>query len=368
MTLLDTYRAGKPGEFNAALTDYRSVLDQRLSGQGKVDYEAFFNRFDPFTLCMYFYIVVFLFAIGSWLLWQRPLAKTAFWVLVLAMVIHTFGLISRMYISGRPPVINLYSSAIFIAWGAVGLSIGLELIYRNGIGSAVGAIVGFCSLLIAQALSIEGDTMAQLRAVLDTNFWLATHVVVITLGYASTFLAGNIALAYIILGLFTPLLANTEARKTMARMIYGIVCFALLFSFVGTILGGIWADQSWGRFWGWDPKENGAILIVLWNAIILHARWGGLVRERGMAVLAVVGNIVTSWSWFGTNMLGVGLHSYGFMDKAFPLLIGYDLSQVVAVVIGAAIPLRYWWSFAGSERLSSNSSRLSGFLSNAAPA
>ena len=79
----------------------------------------------------------------------------------------------------------------------------------------------------------------------------------------------------------------------LAKMIYGVVCFATLLSFVGTVLGGIWADQSWGRFWGWDPKENGALLIVIWNALILHARWGGLVKQRGMAVLAVVGNIVT---------------------------------------------------------------------------
>src|SRR5581483_5754120 len=85
-----------------------------------------------------------------------------------------------------------------------------------------------------------------------------------------------------------------------------------LFSFVGTVLGGIWADQSWGRFWGWDPKENGALLIVLWNALILHARWAGMVKHAGMAVLTVVGNMITGWSWVGTNQLGVGLHAYGF--------------------------------------------------------
>ena len=79
-----------------------------------------------------------------------------------------------------------------------------------------------------------------------------------------------------------------EIGKVLAKMVYGIVCFATLFSFVGTVLGGIWADQSWGRFWGWDPKENGALLIVLWNATILHARWGGLVRERGLMNLAIV--------------------------------------------------------------------------------
>ena len=115
----------------------------------------------------------------------------------------------------------------------------------------------------------------------------------------------------------------------MRGMVYGIICFATFASFVGTVLGGIWADQSWGRFWGWDPKENGALLIVIWNAIILHARWGGMVRERGMMVMAVFGNIVTSWSWFGTNMLGIGLHSYGFTDAAFPWLSLFVISQLL---------------------------------------
>ena len=112
-----------------------------------------------------------------------------------------------------------------------------------------------------------------------------------------------------------------------------------LFSLVGTILGGIWADQSWGRFWGWDPKENGALIIVLWNAVILHIRWGGLCGVRGLMALAVFGNIITSWSWFGTNMLGVGLHSYGFMDSAFWALVGFVVSQLLIIAI-AYLPTR----------------------------
>ena len=126
--------------------------------------------------------------------------------------------------------------------------------------------------------------------------------------------------------------------KALSKMVYGIVCFATLFSFVGTVLGGIWADQSWGRFWGWDPKENGALLIVLWNAIILHARWGGLARDRGIMNLAVFGNIVTSFSWFGVNMLGIGLHSYGFMDAAFKWLMLFMASQLVDHRRGPAAP------------------------------
>jgi cytochrome c biogenesis factor len=127
-------------------------------------------------------------------------------------------------------------------------------------------------------------------------------------------------------------------------MVYAIVCFATLFSFVGTVLGGIWADQSWGRFWGWDPKENGALIIVLWNAMILHARWGGMIRERGLMNCAIVGNIVTSWSWFGVNMLGIGLHAYGFMDAAFKWLMLFNGSQVALIVLGC-LPLTVWKSF-----------------------
>jgi cytochrome c biogenesis factor len=152
-----------------------------------------------------------------------------------------------------------------------------------------------------------------------------------------------LAIIYIVRGVFTRSLTKQTA-DSLARMTYGVVCFATLFSFVGTVLGGIWADQSWGRFWGWDPKENGAVLIVLWCAIILHARWGGFIRQRGLMIMAIFGNVVTSFSWFGVNMLGVGLHSYGFMQKAFPWLVGFIVSQIALMAV-AAIPLERWRSF-----------------------
>jgi cytochrome c biogenesis factor len=196
--------------------------------------------------------------------------------------------------------------------------------------------------VIAHNLSLDGDTMKLLQAVLDTNIWLATHVVIITLGYASMFLAGSLATKYVLRGVLTKNLSPQSAKR-FNQMVYGIICFATLFSFVGTVLGGIWADQSWGRFWGWDPKENGALIIVLWCAVILHARWGGMIRERGLMALAIFGNIVTAYSWFGVNMLGVGLHSYGFMDQAFKWLVGYIIVQIVLIGM-AMLPPRYWRS------------------------
>ena len=182
-----------------------------------------------------------------------------------------------------------------------------------------------------------------LRAVLDTNFWLATHVVTIAIGYSAMFLAGMLAAVYVIRGFFTPSL-HPELDVSLGRMVYGVLCFALFFSFVGTVLGGIWADQSWGRFWGWDPKENGALLIVLWCAIILHARWGGSIQRRGLMIMALFGNIITAFSWFGVNMLNVGLHTYGFMDKAVPALLVWTGVNLFLMAV-AALPLRIWVSF-----------------------
>jgi ABC-type transport system involved in cytochrome c biogenesis permease subunit len=208
-------------------------------------------------------------------------------------------------------------------------------------------MVGFATLIIAQHLALAGDTLEMMRAVLDSNFWLATHVVVVTTGYASTFLAGALAIIYVLRGVLTRTL-DKDTADALARMVYGIVCFATLFSFVGTALGGIWADQSWGRFWGWDPKENGALIIVIWNALILHARWGGMVRQRGLICLAIFGNIVTSWSWFGTNMLGIGLHSYGFTAAAFWWLSAFVVSQLALIAL-ANLPLEKWRSFRSAQ-------------------
>jgi ABC-type transport system involved in cytochrome c biogenesis permease subunit len=264
----------------------------------------------------------------------------------LCLVVHTFALIGRMYLMDRPLVFvtNLYSSAVFIGWVCVVLSLVLEWIYQNGLGCFVAGVGGFATLIIGHHLAATGDTLGMMEAVLDTNFWLATHVTCVTIGYSATFVAGILGIVMICRGVFTTSLSKDDF-KTLGRMIYGIVCFAMLFSFVGTVLGGLWADYSWGRFWGWDPKENGALLIVIWNALILHARWGGIVQQRGMAVLAVAGNIITSWSWFGVNMLGIGLHSYGFMESALPWLLGFVGSQLVVIGVGM-VPLRLWPSFA----------------------
>ncbi len=330
------FRSGDREGFAAAV---RSHLDSIKAKEGfaadlnKASREQLLSFAAPFYWGMWIAVIAGLMAIISWfstakLEWLR---RTAVQLMLLVLVMHTAGLIARYLIEGRPPVTTLYTSAIFIGWAAAIFGLLFEKIYPYAIGVVVAAALEFGALFIAHNLHInDGTTFKVLQPVLDTNFWLATHVVMVTLGYAATFVAGFIAIIYIIRAATRNL--ASDLAKSLTRMTYAIVCFATLFSFVGTVLGGLWADQSWGRFWGWDVKENGALMIVIWNAILLHARWGGIVRERGLMCLAIFGNVVTAWSWFGVNNLGIGLHSYGFTTGVMIALGAFVALQLALII------------------------------------
>lgn len=346
-TALMAYAKNDTDGFNRGLAEYRRYLEKEMPGTLQhTDFEFALNHFTPFVQCAALYLVALLLVCVSWVVFSEPLRGAAFGLLVVTLVVHTAALVSRMYLMDRWLVLvtNLYSSAVAIGWAACLLGLILERIFGYGIGCLVASVVGFVTMIIAHNLGFGEDTLEMMRAVLDTNFWLATHVTCVTLGYAATFVAGLLGIVLIAYALVCRLGNRAMERELFVALgwaLYGVLCFATLLSFTGTVLGGIWADQSWGRFWGWDPKENGALIIVLWNALILHARWAGLVKQRGMAVLAVFGNVVTSWSWFGVNMLNVGLHSYGFMQGAQWWLGGFDLSQVGLILVGV-LPLGAW--------------------------
>jgi ABC-type transport system involved in cytochrome c biogenesis permease subunit len=337
---------GNAAEFNKALELYRAeqLKDVPTGLVADAQYETFFNHLGPFFMCSNLYVMVIILAVLSWMVWHEPLRRSAFWLAVLTFALHTYALGSRMYLQGRPPVTNLYSSAVFIGWGSVLLCLVLECFFRKGIALLVGGALGALTMMVAHFLSEGGDTMEMLQAVLDTNFWLATHVTMVTMGYVATLVAGAISIKYVVLGVLTKRV-DQETNKVFGQMIYGVICFATFLSFTGTILGGIWADYSWGRFWGWDAKENGAVMVVVWNTLILHARWAGLVKLRGMAALAIVGNMITVWSWFGTNQLGAGLHSYGFSTELAERCMYTWLLMLLPIGM-AMLPQRYWRSFA----------------------
>ena len=335
---------GQPSQFNGKLKEYKSAIRSFpvvKETAGKADFEAWYNGFNPTSISRWLYLLAIVLSFISFLAWRSGLNQFVSWLLLGTLILHTFAIGARIWLTGRPPVVNLYSSAIFIGWGCVVAGLALEVLFRMGIGNLAAALSGALTLMVAYGLD-TGDTMHVLQAVLDTQFWLSTHVVTVTLGYGATLLAGLLGTCALVhrmwVGRVKPAQQDTKTaagvQDRLYRMTYGVVCFALFFSFIGTVLGGLWADDSWGRFWGWDPKENGALMIVLWNAAVLHARWDRWIGQRGFALFAIGGNIITAWSWFGTNQLGIGLHSYGFTSGVLMLLGGYVLSQLLLIALG----------------------------------
>jgi ABC-type transport system involved in cytochrome c biogenesis permease subunit len=250
-------------------------------------------------------------------------------------------------IRDRPPVSTLYETLLFVTGVGVLAALVMEWINRQRLALSAAVVLGALGLFLSGRYEEldKRDTMPQLVAVLDTNFWLATHVTAITIGYSAGLLAALLANANLIAGFFAGVstsraTALAPLRKSLARMTYGALCFGLIFSVVGTILGGIWANESWGRFWGWDPKENGALLICLAQLVILHARQGGYLRDFGIAMATAFQGTVIAFSWFGVNLLGVGLHSYGFTSGIHTALWSYYLAQWG--LIGAA-GAHYLW-------------------------
>jgi len=288
-----------------------------------------------------YFIIAFFFVV---LMWMGPMSMPGKIFTLLAIWSGIFGLISlvtgmamRSQIRGWSVVTNLYETFLFISAATFVFGLFFERSNRQRIALSAGVFIPMlCLILSGQFLLISPeDTLPPLVAVLRSNFWLTTHVITVTLGYAAGLLAAIIAAMWIIGRFFRVAEDQRDVYRDAIKMTYGIILFSLLFSLVGTVLGGIWANYSWGRFWGWDPKENGALMIVLWTLVILHARLGGYIRDIGLAVMAVLQGVIISFSWFGVNAMGVGLHSYGFIAGIWKALgIAWGCMALIIAMAG----------------------------------
>ncbi|MEZ5387210.1 MAG: cytochrome c biogenesis protein CcsA [Prosthecobacter sp.] len=297
----------------------------------------------------YFFYAQWLFLVGFVavaLTWVAPgsklekVTKISAWALLLAATGYAVtGVVVRCIIMERPPITTLYETILFIGGSVALFGLIAEWLTKRGIGLLVAAVGGTaCMFLAIQFEASEAtDTLQQLQAVLITNFWLSTHVPMINLGYAACMVAALISMIYFVQRLFGRIGVNSDDGRFLTRVAYGFIAAGLFLSLVGTVLGGIWANYSWGRFWGWDPKENGALMIVLMCLVILHARLGGYIREVGLHCCNLVLGCIVIFSWFGVNQLGVGLHAYGFTDGTWPKIYGYWVSQIGLLVYGVIL-------------------------------
>lgn len=289
------------------------------------------------------FVLSFILAALTWLnLNSKWLTRATVVSVVIPLLMLIAAITLRCIIRGRPPVSTLYETVLFITAISVIVALFMEYVNRQKIALSVGAFLGALGLFIAGRYEItnQQDTMPSLVAVLDTNFWLATHVTIINIGYAAGLLAAGLSHVYIIGRLLKRKQDDPKFYRGITRMVYGVTCFGLLFAFVGTVLGGIWANYSWGRFWGWDPKENGAALICLCQLAILHARLGGYIKQMGIHIAAIFTGCVVGFSWWGVNLLGVGLHSYGFTEGIWNATYTFWGIESLTMLLGFVVLFR----------------------------
>lgn len=331
------YWNGEQLSFDLTARAFQNSVAGRIVGKEKrsvshIPLELFYNKIQLFLWSKVFYGFAFLIFLFSLLSSRLKLRNVALGLICAGFISHTIALIIRILLMARPPVSNLYETFVFVGFIAVLIGLIIELTNKRGLGIVVSSVCGLVFLMISSKYSAEGDTMKMLVAVLNSNFWLGTHVISITIGYAGCCVAGIVGHLYIIQRIVKP--KEKKLLESTYHNLIGTLAFGLTMTFLGTMLGGIWADQSWGRFWGWDPKENGALLIVIWCTILFHARIAKLIDPLGMAVGSVLGIIVVMWAWFGVNLLSIGLHSYGFTSGVAMGLLIYVVCEILFLIIG----------------------------------
>lgn len=257
-------------------------------------------------------------------------AYRAAWILAgTGFLLQAAGLTARVLIAGRPPVTNMYESVIWVAFGTILFALLFEALYRARVFLLGAVPVAVVSLILADSQPMILDrSIHPLTPVLRDNFWLTTHVLSITLSYAAFALAlgvAHVALAGVI--------AGRKPTSGIYDYLYRTLQVGVFLLATGTILGGVWANYSWGRFWDWDPKETWALIALLGYLFLLHGRISGMWGGFGLAIGSVLAFLSVLMAWYGVNfVLGAGLHSYGFGTGGFPLVAAYVACELLFVV------------------------------------
>ncbi|MGF1535225.1 MAG: cytochrome c biogenesis protein, partial [Elainellaceae cyanobacterium] len=295
-------------------------------------------------------------------LWVKPwnLYWSAIGLFTAGIGVQCYGFFLRMQIAGRPPVTNMYESVVWVGFGIAAIALLFELTSRSRYYLLAAAPLAMACLILADSLPAVLDPgISPLVPVLRDNFWLSIHVPTIALSYASFALA--LGLGHVALGnyLFAP---NAKKRiKTLSQLNYRVLQVGVLLLTAGIILGGIWAHFSWGRFWGWDPKETWALIALLCYLAPLHSRLTGWMGDFGINVSSVVSFNAVLMAWYGVNfVLGTGLHSYGFGTGGSALVIAGVVGLDLLFVAIAAV--RHYGWFEGFGKASTETNHVDGII------
>lgn len=310
-------RSGDNAHFSATaaqlIDDLRALNPALYPSARTVDRELFYNRLKPFDSAMWLFAAgMILIAAGTRHGWRRWLLRGGVAASVAGLAVMVAGIALRVLIAARAPVTNMYESVIWVAMGTVLFGLVFYAVYRNRFMLLSALPVSFLCLLLARSLPVAMPSrLDPLVPVLRDNFWLTVHVLTITLSYAAFALA--LGFAHIVLWQYIRHPRTASAMHHLHTWLYRMMFVGLILLAAGTILGGVWANYSWGRFWGWDPKETWALIALLMYVVAIHGKMAGWWGDFGMAVAAVVNFSGILMAWYGVNfVLGAGKHSYGF--------------------------------------------------------
>jgi ABC-type transport system involved in cytochrome c biogenesis permease subunit len=335
--VLDAYLKGDAAAWNSSVPPLLNVLRVDLSRgnyptEGAITREILYNDSRPFRWAWVAYTLAFILLLAFIVTNKAPLKIAGLSALALGYGIHVFGFALRCWIAGRPPVTNMYESVIWVTFGCVTFAWLVWGSYKNIIIPTAASVFAIVGLVLADNLpTVLDPNINTLTAVLRSNFWLTIHVLTITLSYAA--FALSLCLGNVVMGtyLFRP--GQTDRIQQITLYMYRAVQIGVVLLAAGTILGGVWADYSWGRFWGWDPKEVWALIALLLYLAVLHGRFAGWLKGFGFTAATVVCFLGVLMAWYGVNFwLGAGLHSYGFGAGGMTYVVGYIAAQVGFII------------------------------------
>ena len=339
--LLKSYLDQDAEKFKESAAQARMSVESGMSDfeahDKKLKAEVFYNRLRPFLQAMIFYIIAgILWLFATTHAFPRIMAK---FLTFSGFVMHVLGFALRCYIAGRPPVTNMYESIIWVSLGVMIFAVILFSRFKQVVLMSTATFLAGLTLFGADAAPLIMDpTIRPLVPVLRSNYWLTIHVLTITLSYGAFTLAMGIAnislFQFFRISRAKALLQSASTTSLSQRiallnqLAYRTLMFGTVLLAAGTILGGVWADYSWGRFWGWDPKEVWALIALLSYMAVLHGRYAGWVGTFAFPLWTVICYSTVVMAWYGVNfVLGVGLHSYGFSSGGQASVFGFILFQ-----------------------------------------
>jgi ABC-type transport system involved in cytochrome c biogenesis permease subunit len=335
---LDAIKAGDSGNSTRLASDLiRASKSQPMpelfqKALSKIDYELFYQSLNPFLWSGIIYFLLGLaFIVG--LLKNKRANKIAIGFILGALALHTLGFGLRVYITGFAPVTNMYGTMIWMSFGVMIFGIFLHYLYQQRLVFGLLLIGSGLTLLLTESIPlILSPDMDPIVAVLRNNFWLSTHVLTVSISYAAFSIAmiiGNAGLILTLLDRLTP-----DLLKQLTHITYRAIQLGVFLLTTGIILGGWWADYSWGRFWGWDPKETWALIADIGFLAILHARYVGWLKDFGILATAPLAYLLVIMAWYGVNfILAAGLHSYGFSSGGATIVVSFVSFQLALLAL-----------------------------------